>query len=110
MENWGKNKQIEKAQQRTDELFPGKNLQDIYQMYLEFFKEFDQLRKADKSHSMEMLTFLNKNRDLIEIVDYFPEPEAPSWEAHRQMLESLLLNKQEQFFCYGCKKHIVYYI
>lgn len=102
MEDWRKKKRIRDAQQRTDELFPGKNLDDIYQMYLVFFEEFDQLRKQQKAHSMEMLDFLNRNKDLIEIIDYFPEPGLPTWEDSRQMLEYLLEDQdsEEQFFCY----------
>ena len=34
-----KETRIRKAQERTDELFPGKDLNDMYEMYLEFGKK-----------------------------------------------------------------------
>ena len=38
-----KETRIRKAQERTDELFPGKDLNDMYEMYLEFFAEYERL-------------------------------------------------------------------
>ena len=63
--NMDKETRIRKAQERTDELFPGKDLNDMYEMYLEFFAEYERLWDEGKNVSMEMLEFLNRNKDLI---------------------------------------------
>ena len=87
--NMDKETRIRKAQERTDELFPGKDLNDMYEMYLEFFAEYERLWDEGKNVSMEMLEFLNRNKDLIEIIDYFPQEDEPLWEESRRVLELL---------------------
>ena len=46
-----KETRIRKAQERTDELFPGKDLNDMYEMYLEFFAEYERLWDEGKNVS-----------------------------------------------------------
>lgn len=89
-----KETRIRKAQERTDELFPGKDLNDMYEMYLEFFAEYERLWDEGKNVSMEMLEFLNRNKDLIEIIDYFPQEDEPLWEESRRVLELLFTSDE----------------
>ena len=96
--NMDKETRIRKAQERTDELFPGKDLNDMYEMYLEFFAEYERLWDEGKNVSMEMLEFLNRNKDLIEIIDYFPQEDEPLWEESRRVLE-LLFTSDELDLC-----------
>ena len=92
--NMDKETRIRKAQERTDELFPGKDLNDMYEMYLEFFAEYERLWDEGKNVSMEMLEFLNRNKDLIEIIDYFPQEDEPLWEESRRVLELLFTSDE----------------
>ena len=46
--NMDKETRIRKAQERTDELFPGKDLNDMYEMYLEFFAEYERFGMKEK--------------------------------------------------------------
>ena len=89
-----KETRIRKAQERTDELFPGKDLNDMYEMYLKFFAEYERLWDEGKHVSMEMLEFLNRNKDLIEIIDYFPQEDEPLWEESRRVLELLFTSDE----------------
>ena len=89
-----KETRIRKAQERTDELFPGKDLNDMYEMYLEFFAEYERLWDEGKNVSMEMLESLNRNKDLIEIIDYFPQEDEPLWEESRRVLELLFTSDE----------------
>lgn len=92
--NMDKETRIRKARERTDELFPGKDLNDMYEMYLEFFAEYERLWDEGKNVSMEMLEFLNRNKDLIEIIDYFPQEDEPLWEESRRVLELLFTSDE----------------
>lgn len=74
---------IEKANARIRELMPGKTLEDVSEMYRQFYRELLELRKDPDESIEDILACMDRYANVLEIADIFPEPGKDTWSDYR---------------------------
>ncbi len=83
---------VEKAGKRVEELMPGKTLEDVSEMYQQFHRELAHIREFQNNDYEAVLACMDKYRDVLEIIDMFPEEGLDSWASYRDAIQFLVEN------------------
>lgn len=80
---------IQKAEKRIEELMPGKTLDEVSEIYRQFYNELEELKAGPDNMLDDIIACLDKYEEVLAIADIFPELGKDSWADYRSGLECL---------------------